>query len=1054
MPSKWRQSSTSNARQLSEICGPTYPISAKSTIYRHALSRAKSTKYPHSTKPGGRRWEEPTKRIKKHIVMKALGRADQADQEAYRHAISDPTGFFLCVAEAHDLLDQIDANLTNIDATLHTTDSGANSNAADSPVASPAPARTTSTTNASTNLRLPQLELLHFRGDPLLWPMFWASFQHSVDEAPIPTVHKLSYLLGTLEGEAARTVAGYAFDENNYSVIKEALIQRYGNLSALRRALHSQLQALKPAERNSFNENANTILTIVRQLKEMGDQINNPLLETIIESKLPNSILMEIYKEKERNPDWNVESLCSHLQTALRIQEQLKWSQDRSIKRKSDETTPTKEKVEESSAFTSVQKRQPQTSPNRKGRQQCRPHSKEPPPCPFCNAHHWAALCNRFQDTEARMNRAKKLKLCLRCLRKGHFAESCPSRRPCYYCRSTNHHQALCTSKTKRTEFKDSSVVNVAEENSQPTTDSVQANHATLDRKLCTQNTSNDNERVLLLTATAQVSNPRSCLQSKAITVLFDTGSDRTFITAELAHQLSLPTIANKRLAINGFGATPVQTFSTNVVQLLLNSQQQKPIPITAHVVPKLTQPLTTVQLPANVPLQQGIVQLCTRAEAPSLLIGIDQFSELVDLSSAQKLPSELNPNSAALRERWKIEDRQKETNTKILGIPWNVETDKISFIFKQFESSDITKRTLLSWVASIFDPLGYLTPATLPIKVFIQSLWRMEYGWDEALKEAEFQRASALIQGWHRQPIIIKRQIGQPKFLHCFVDSSKTAYASAIFTTSAEGSSLIMSKNRLAPIKGMTIARLELLAILIGSRLLDYVSKQMNLNIPLYLWSDSQIALSWVITNSERDRFVRNQVQKIRAVKNVQFRFVPGDLNPADLATRGLKPEELVDDLRWWQGPSFISKAADNWPDQTGIPTDSNVTSGVTVIDSNVCGILEMQYPPQQVFNAKRFSNWNRLLRTAATVLRFLRKMKEYCPAINNRDRLLDAWSESNRFVERFWKVWETEYLLALRERSQRQHRAPSLSEVHWMDNNFVVVFNDPRVSGDFSNG
>uniref|UniRef100_A0A0M3IPT1 Uncharacterized protein n=1 Tax=Ascaris lumbricoides TaxID=6252 RepID=A0A0M3IPT1_ASCLU len=123
----------------------------------------------------------------------------------------------------------------------------------------------------------------------------------------------------------------------------------------------------------------------------------------------------------------------------------------------------------------------------------------------------------------------------------------------------------------------------------------------------------------------------------------------------------------------------------------------------------------------------------------------------------------DLNSNSAALRERWKIEDRQKETNTKILGIPWNVETDKISFIFKQFESSDITKRTLLSWVASIFDPLGYLTPATLPIKVFIQSLWRMEYGWDEALKEAEFQRANALIQGWHSQPISIKRQIGQP---------------------------------------------------------------------------------------------------------------------------------------------------------------------------------------------------------------------------------------------------------------------------------------------------
>ncbi|VDM43252.1 unnamed protein product [Toxocara canis] len=265
---------------------------------------------------------------------KALGTAYQEDQEAYRHAITD---LFSCVAEARDLLDQIEANLTNIDSTPHASaDSGANSSATDSPSVCPASARTTSTTNAPTNLRLPQLELLDFRRDALLWPMFWASFQHSVDEAPIPAVHKLSHPRGTLEGEAARTVAGYAFDENNYSVIKKALMQRYCNLSALRRALHSQLQSLKPAERNCCSKNANTILTIMRQLEEMGDQINNPLLETIIESKLPNSILMKIYKEKERNSELNVQSLCSHLQTAIRIHRQLKWSQERPTKRKGD----------------------------------------------------------------------------------------------------------------------------------------------------------------------------------------------------------------------------------------------------------------------------------------------------------------------------------------------------------------------------------------------------------------------------------------------------------------------------------------------------------------------------------------------------------------------------------------------------------------------------------------------------------------------------------------------------------------------------------------------
>ncbi|KHN71432.1 hypothetical protein Tcan_00915, partial [Toxocara canis] len=87
-----------------------------------------------------------------------------------------------------------------------------------------------------------------------------------------------------------------------------------------------------------------------------------------------------------------------------------------------------------------------------------------------------------FKTSKHARTVAKKLKLCRRCLRKDHYAESCPSRRQCHYCRSTNHHQALCTSKAKRADFKDSSMVKVVELSSQQATGSIQATHATLDR--------------------------------------------------------------------------------------------------------------------------------------------------------------------------------------------------------------------------------------------------------------------------------------------------------------------------------------------------------------------------------------------------------------------------------------------------------------------------------------------------------------------------------------------------------------------------------------------
>ncbi|VDM47646.1 unnamed protein product [Toxocara canis] len=79
--------------------------------------------------------------------------------------------------------------------------------------------------------------------------------------------------------------------------------------------------------------------------------------------------------------------------------------------------------------------------------------------------------------------------------------------------------------------------------------------------------------------------------------------------------------------------------------------------------------------------------------------------------------------------------------------------------------------------------------------------------------------------------------------------------------------------------------------------------------NVPLDLWSDRQIALSWVLFNNERDRFVRNQVQKIKAVKSVQFRFIPGYLNPVD---RQQKVSILKNSLVAYngvKGPPFLRR-------------------------------------------------------------------------------------------------------------------------------------------------
>lgn len=113
----------------------------------------------------------------------------------------------------------------------------------------------------------------------------------------------------------------------------------------------------------------------------------------------------------------------------------------------------------------------------------------------------------------------------------------------------------------------------------------------------------------------------------------------------------------------------------------------------------------------------------------------------------------------------------------------------------------------------------------------------------------------------------------------HVFIDASNSAYAAAIYIRSNENqgikTSLIFAKSRIAPIKGITIPRLELLAILIGVRAAQFAVNQLEINnLQVTLWSDSKCALHWVQNQlSLLPKFIHNRVEKIRKA-NFTFRY------------------------------------------------------------------------------------------------------------------------------------------------------------------------------------
>ena len=184
-------------------------------------------------------------------------------------------------------------------------------------------------------------------------------------------------------------------------------------------------------------------------------------------------------------------------------------------------------------------------------------------------------------------------------------------------------------------------------------------------------------------------------------------------------------------------------------------------------------------------------------------------------------------------------ENEIKGTVIKVLGLQWNAQSDELAISTEKFERRETatTKRQVLTTIASLFDPLGYLTPATMKMKLFLQGLWIKGIDWDNTMEQEDINTWKQIMDDTKElSKIVIPRQVGKRHGeLICFCDASKDCYATAIYLkTEINGKScvnLIFSKSRIAPKKIMSIPRLELMAVVIGARSLKFVAKELGLS-------------------------------------------------------------------------------------------------------------------------------------------------------------------------------------------------------------------------------
>ncbi len=327
----------------------------------------------------------------------------------------------------------------------------------------------------------------------------------------------------------------------------------------------------------------------------------------------------------------------------------------------------------------------------------------------------------------------------------------------------------------------------------------------------------------------------------------------------------------------------------------------------------------------------------------------------------------------------------------RALGIHWNLQSDSFKFHLP-LKGQPTTRRGILSTVASIYDPLGFVAPYVLNGKRILQEMCRQGSGWDDPL-------SPALSPRWERwqddfvnlEKVNIPRCYVPAEFgkvvkteIHHFSDASTCGYGQCSYLRMINVKdeihcTFLIGKARVSPSKIITIPRLELSAAVVSVRMSNMLREELNLpNVDEFFWTDSKVVLGYINNDVRRfHTFVANRVQKIRqSTEPKQWLYVPTDQNPADNASRGGTINELLSS-NWFSGPSFL------WEREI---TTSDVVLDLPVGDPELKKIQTLQTKTEEskdlVDHLTKFSSWSKTLKAIARLLRWIKKDKTNLPA------------------------------------------------------------------------
>jgi len=339
------------------------------------------------------------------------------------------------------------------------------------------------------------------------------------------------------------------------------------------------------------------------------------------------------------------------------------------------------------------------------------------------------------------------------------------------------------------------------------------------------------------------------------------------------------------------------------------------------------------------------------------------------------------------------------DTVIKVLGLKWNTLSDELFFDFSSLHtyatSLPLNKRSVLKVTSKIFDPMGFLTPFTIGLKILFQDLCVDKINWDEALHGKPLEKWKSLLDEIRCfETVHIPRCyfVATPVEvqIHAFGDASEHAYAAVVYLRSCYEDGrihvrLATSKSKVAPMTKQSIPRLELLGALSLARLVDKFKASIGGNHKTVYWTDSMTTLCWIKNQRIWKQYVQYRVDEIRGLTSKDsWRHCPGHSNPADLPSRGLTAKTLATCETWWKGPEFLYLPESEWPENRTTQSEDEVAlnevvkSPSTTVHSLVSNSANMpEKKINQIIDINRFHDLTNLLRVTALVIKTAESFK-----------------------------------------------------------------------------